>query len=121
MFINKHRFEYGFEDGYIRHFEWYLTHNFYTYECLQKMLEEIEQAAELLEKDYNNPMLTRVKERFSIYYMCESSHPDYIAGGDKHIEKHKDVVIDFYKRFVARMRKMMENNPQTNVISIMGP
>lgn len=121
LFINKHRYEYGVEDGYIQRFEWYLTHNFYTYECMYKMLKDIEETTELLEKDYNNEKLTKLKERFSIFYLCESNHLDYIARDNRSIEKHKGVIINFYTRFVERMRKMMENNPETNVISIMGP
>ena len=37
------------------------------------------------------------------------------------IQKHIFVVIDFYKRFTKRIIKMMENNKNTNIISIMGP
>ncbi|MCD8216305.1 MAG: hypothetical protein LUC97_11810 [Clostridiales bacterium] len=37
------------------------------------------------------------------------------------IKENVNVVIDFYNRFVKRMNKMMEDNPETNLISIMGP
>lgn len=119
LYYNQHRYE--CYEGYIEHFEWYLTHNFYTYETLSKMLNDIESAADMLKKDYYNPMLAPIKERFSIFYMCEQNHPDWINGNKMAIEDHVDVVIDFYNRFVARVRKMMIDNPQTNLLSIMGP
>ena len=100
-------------------FEWYLTHNFFTYDSLYKMVDEILIVADMLEKDYNNPKLNDIKKRFSIYYM--TSQDDIDHNNKEAIQKHIFVVIDFYKRFTKRIIKMMENNKNTNIISIMGP
>lgn len=116
---NKRRFEDGV--GYIERFEWYLTHNFYTYEVLEKMVNEILSVAELLESDYNNPSLSKIKERYSIYYMCSRDDIDFVNNDNSAISKHISVVIDFYKRFAKRLTLMMKNNPETTLISIMGP
>ena len=117
MYYNKHRFEMG----YITEFQWYLTFNFFTYDAMRNMLADIENVIMLLENDSSNQLLIPVKESFSIIYMCESSHEDYINKNEEAIDDHIDVVIDFYKRFVYRIRKMMDNNPQVDVLSIMGP
>ena len=53
--------------------------------------------------------------------MCDITHPDYINCNDYAIKDHIDEVIDFYHRFVIRMRKKLNDNPQTDLISIMGP
>ncbi len=118
---NKNRFEYGI--GYIREFEWYLTHNFYTYETIEKMCEEMLIKAELLECDFDNPDLTKLKENFSVYYICENRDTDYIVGDNSPnaMKRHIRVVVHFYRHFVKRLTQMMENNPETNIISIMGP
>ena len=118
LYFNQHRFEYA---GYIEGFEWNLTTNFYTYDCINKMLDDIESAAEMLKNDYSNELLAPVKEKFSLYNMCEPSHSDWINRNQAAIKDHVDVVIDFYGRFVHRLRKMMSDNPQTHLISIMGP
>lgn len=116
---NKRRYEYYM--GYISGFEWYLTHNFYTYDVLNEMVKEILEVAALLESDYNNPRLDDIKKKFSIFYMCHQRDVDYINGDDNAIQKHISVVIDFYHRFSKRITSMMENNKNTTVISIMGP
>ena len=106
---------------YISSFEWYLTHNFYTYDMLKKMVKEIEKVATLLETDYNNPILDGVKENFSILYMCDRNDEDYINRDYGAIPKHISVVTDFYRRFAKRITAMMENNKEANVISVIGP
>lgn len=102
-------------------FEWYLTHNFYTYECMDRMLKEIDDVALLLQTDYHNPKLVELKKGYSTFSMCSIDDPDYGSNSDAAIERHIPVVIDFYGRFTSRMRKMMENNRNTSIISFMGP
>ncbi|MCM1325736.1 MAG: hypothetical protein NC094_05220 [Bacteroidales bacterium] len=63
---------------------------------LREMVKDIEETAALLESDYINP-------------------------NDTSVQRHISVVIDFYHRFAKRITAMMENNKDTNVISIMGP
>lgn len=119
LIYNKRRFEDGL--GFINGFEWYLTYNFFTYESVRALVEDIESVAELLKADFDNPALTDVKKSFSIFYMCPSDDKDYIEENSANIGKHIDVVIDFYKRFAKRILQMLDNNPDTDLISIMGP
>jgi len=113
LIYNKNRYDAS------RAFEWSLTHNFYTYDTLYKMVDEILVISDMLKKDYNNPELNEIKKRFSIYYMTSPNDIDH--ENKEAIQDHISVVIDFYKRFTNRIIKMMENNQNTNVISIMGP
>lgn len=119
LIYNKRRFEDGL--GFINGFEWYLTYNFFTYESVRALAEDIEGVAELLKSDFDNPALTDVKKSFSIFYMCPSDDKDYIEGNSANIGKHIGVVINFYKRFAKRILQMLDNNPDTDLISIMGP
>ncbi len=116
LYINKHRYAFG----YIHDFDWYSEENFYTYESMREMLAEIMQTAELLENDYDNPALAEVKKGFSIYYLCAPDEPDYIAHKEENVENHKGVIIDFYKRFVARMYRMLDEYPMAHAISVLG-
>ena len=119
LIYNKNRYEPG--EGFIENFEWYLTYNFFTYQDLQEIIEDIKHSANLLETDYNNSELDELKKNFSIFYMCAPDSEDYRLGNSNAIESHIDVVIDFYERFTKRLKQMIENNPQTFLISIMGP
>jgi len=107
LLYNARRYQNG---NYVKGFEWYLTDNFYTYECMDIMLGEIEVMAELLEADYENDSLKELKKHF------RKSSPWY-----ENINYSTEAIINFYRRFVTRMRTMMKNNPETNFISIMGP
>lgn len=119
LICNKRRYE-DFE-GFIDGFKWYLTYNFFTYERIRAMAEDINKTAELLKTDFDDPSLAELKKSFSIFYMCPRDHKDYIEGNSENIKDHIDVVTDFYKRFTKRILQMLENNPETDVISIMGP
>jgi len=116
---NKNRYECGM--GYVTDFEWYITHNFFTYQSIKVMLQDISCCADRLETDYDDPVLDDLKKWFSIFYMCSPDSEDYKSGNDQAIRKHIAVVIDFYRRFVKRLTLMMENNPEAFLISIMGP
>ncbi len=119
LIYNKRRFKDGL--GFINGFEWYLTYNFFTYESVRALAEDIDSVAELLKADFDNPALTDAKKSFSIFYMCPSDDKGYIEVNSASIRKHIDVVIDFYKRFANRILKMLDNNPDTDLISIMDP
>lgn len=128
-FLNKHfddsltynKRRYDINDGYIHGFEWDLTYNFFTYDTLKDMINDISQTAQMLENDYYNPRLRDVKKLFSIFYMCSCDDEDYINRNINNIHKHISIVTDFYCRFTRRLEKMMKDNPDTNVISIKGP
>ena len=119
LIYNKERF-----DGvYIEGFAWWIDENFFTYDQIENMCQEIEECAKLLAVDYENELLDGVKERFSIFYMCDQDENDYKNrdSSDEAMKRHVDVVIDFYNRFVTRIRKMMKDTPETNLILITGP
>lgn len=119
LVYNKRRYE-DFED-FISGFVWNLTYNFFTFEGIRALAADIEHAAELLKTNYDDPALEEVTKRFSIYYMCPRDDIDYIEGNFENIRSHVDVVIDFYKRFAKRILQMLDNNPDADLISIMGP
>ena len=103
-------------------FEWYLTYNFFTYETINKMCDEILEVADLLENDYKNPVLEPIKKSFSFCYECDLNC-DIINGGNClfDVDKNIGIVIRFYRQFVKLIREIMSKNPQTSIISIMGP
>ena len=84
---------------------------------------QILEITELLTTNYEDERLDCVKKNFSIFYMCEKDDADYQNGdnSEEAIRGHVNVVIDFYRRFVNRLRRMMKNNTATELLSIMGP
>ncbi len=106
-------------------FQWNLDYNIYTYDTMKVMLNDIEECCNLLKTDYDNPKLDDLKKHFSIY----TFEPDLLyerkkLGKKKEAEIIKNniyIAIEFYERFVHRMRTMMDNAKDYNLISFMGP
>lgn len=123
---------------YKEEFEWNLEHNVYTYDGVRKMLREIRESANLMEKDFHDVSLDKVKENFPHWLndIAWASFGDY-RKNDEHGERAEWVrgkswescwedadiaaVVDFYRRFCIRMEKMMECSPEFREISFKGP
>lgn len=104
-------------------FEWNLEHNLYTYETVEKMLQEIEDCSNLLKTDYNNPKIKKIKARFHTSSFV-SENPFTQNSEQEREEKIKVniyVATEFYERFVRRIRLMMKNNKDCDFVSFMGP
>ena len=85
------------------------------------MLLDIVEMTWLLENDYYNPKLDELKNRFKTYYMTNEDEIDHNDNSPEAIKRNIGCVIDFYKRFVIRMKYMMESYPSCDVICFEGP
>ncbi len=121
LIYNRNRVE-VLEDGYENVFQWYLTENFYTYETMEKMCRDMTDTADMLIHDFYNPALDEVKENFSLLYMTDYDNVDHERDVSPSVmKKHIFVVVDFYLKFVYRIRQMIDNNPDFDLISFEGP
>ena len=106
-------------------FEWNLEYNIYTYEAMKRMLDEISTVSELLKTDFDNPVLADIKKRFHPFTFDpdENRYQKKLTDFEKEqlIRNNIHIDTDFYDRFVRRMRQMMENADNYELISFMGP
>jgi len=109
-------------------FERWADPNLYSYLTMKEMLQEIEEKTRLLQEDFENPELKELIDDFSISDFL----PDELWGlpdqEDWNEEKRREIIrdnlgiaIDFYARFVKRVRKLMEQNPDSDCICFSGP
>lgn len=109
-------------------FERWADPNLYSYPTMKKMLQEIEEKTRLLQEDFENPELKELIDDFSISDFL----PDELWGlpdqEDWNEEKRREIIqdnlgiaLDFYARFVKRVRKLMERNPDCECICFSGP
>lgn len=104
-------------------FDWY-GDNYFTYESMKEIIADMERCADMLQRDYDNPLLDELKNDFPapcfdedyFYTAKEKRPPDNVI-----IEKNRRVAVDFYRRFARRMRSMMEHAPQYELICFTGP
>lgn len=115
-------------DGTQTTFEWYLTYNYYTMQSIQDMISEIKEIIELLEDDFNNSKLDYIKEDYDwILYLDHRVNTQNLPYDKneriKLTENYKDLIINFYNRFIKYMENMIEEGSKNGykLISFMGP
>lgn len=109
-------------------FEWYLTYNYYTMKSIQDMINEIREIIDLMKDDFSNPKLDYIKEDYDWILFLDSRVNNKNLPDDKNeriklTENYKDVIINFYSRFIKYMENMIEEGTKKGykLISFMGP
>ena len=84
-------------------FEWYLTYNFFTFDSIKNILNDIRGTIDVLSSGLTNEFTSKLRE-------------------NRYIAEDK-LIIDFYQRFVYRMEYMLKVGEEKgfNLISFMGP
>lgn len=112
--VNKNRFE---GDTQIKGFRWNLEHNFYTYEQMNKMLDDMINFARLM-RDEN---IDELKEQYPIMKKEGWADIDLLKNVYKNKYYYPCAVHIFYLRFVGYIDKMLAKNPDKKYFSVMGP
>ena len=131
---NKKRVDYHSDDeqtSYISGFEWYLTHNFYTYDAIKNMLKDISDTIDTLSSGRENEFTAKLKEKrgFATYELIYAKNltdeqiKEYNVNRPKEDDTEIELIIDFYNRFIYRIEYMMRVGKEKgyNLISFMGP
>lgn len=134
--VNKKRVEMNWldDDGnekviYVEGFEWYLTHNYYTFESIKEMLKEIRETMEAISSGKETEFTEQIRKKrgFVTYRSCyEINSNEGLVRGNKESEDDSskaNQIIDFYRRFINRMEYMMTVGEENgfDLISFMGP
>ena len=109
-------------------FERWADRNLYSYHTMKKMLQDIEEKTKLLQEDFENPELKELIDDFSISDFLPDELWDLPDQEDWNEEKRREIIrdnlgiaLDFYARFVKRVRKLMERSPDSDCICFTGP
>ena len=112
-------------------FEWYLTHNFFTFDQIVHILKDIEDTIDALtsgrETEYTKKL--KVKRGTATYQLLyakdlnEEEIAEYNASRPTEDDTEAELLVDFYQRFLYRMEYMMKVGKEKgyNLISFMGP
>lgn len=112
-------------------FEWYLTHNFYTFEAVRKILVDIKHTIDALISGIDTEFTQKLKikrgtETYELLYakgLTEEQIKAYNDNRPKEDDTEAEMVIDFYQRFLYRMEYMLKVGEEKgyDLISVMGP
>lgn len=112
-------------------FEWYLEHNYFTFEQMVSILKDIVDTIEALasgkETEYTKKLkLKRGTATYQLLYAKDLNAEEvaaYNANRPTEDNTEVDLVIDFYQRFLYRMEYMLKVGREKgyNLISFMGP
>lgn len=112
-------------------FEWYLEHNYFTFEQMVSVLKDIEDTVDALasgkETEYTKKL--KIKRGTATYQLLCAKDLNaeevaaYNANRPTGDNTEVDLVIDFYQRFLYRMEYMLKVGKEKgyNLISFMGP
>lgn len=111
-------------------FEWYLTHNFFTFDSITSILNAINDTIDALDSERDNEFTAKLREKrgtatYQLLYardMSEDQIKAYNANRPTEDNTEIDLIIDFYRRFVYRMEYMMKVGKEKgyDLISFMG-
>ena len=112
-------------------FEWYLTHNFFTFNSIQQILKDITDTVDALifGKQTEYTKMLNIKRGTAAYQLLyaknlnEEEAAKYNANRPTKDDTEAALVVDFYQRFLYRMEYMMKVGKEKgyNLISFMGP
>ena len=108
-------------------FSWHLTYNYFSFDDIKKLINEIEEIISLLKSDYDNPKLDEIKKNYNLILYLDS-RIDYrkIQAKEKCnklIKNYINEIINFYKRFIDYLERMMmiSKEYEYNLITFIGP
>ncbi|MBE5804280.1 MAG: hypothetical protein E7316_07195 [Clostridiales bacterium] len=112
-------------------FEWYLEHNFFTFDSMVLILKDIEDTVDALisgrETEYTQKLkIKRGTATYQLVYaknLNEEEIAEYNANRPTEDDTQVALIVDFYQRFLYRMEYMMKVGKEKgcNLISFMGP
>lgn len=112
-------------------FEWYLEHNFFTFDSMAQILKDIEDTVDALisgrETEYTQKLkIKRGTATYQLVYaknLNEEEIAEYNANRPTEDDTQVALIVDFYQRFLYRMEYMMKVGKEKgyNLISFMGP
>ena len=95
---------------------------------MEKLLLDIESKKRLLTENFESEELSSLISSFDYWHFLPDEMKKSLAYNEQSNEEKRRIIkdniflaTDFYSRFVARMRSMMEHCPEYNLISFMGP
>ena len=112
-------------------FEWYLEHNFFTFDSMALILKDIEDTVDALisgrETEYTQKL--KIKRGTATYQLVYAKNltaeevAEYNANRPTEDDTAEALVVDFYQRFLYRMEYMMKVGKEKgyNLVSFMGP
>lgn len=112
-------------------FEWYLTHNFFTFDSMQQISKDIKDTLDALisgkETEYTQKLKIKGSTAARRLAYAKNQYSDEVAEYSTSRSPEYDtevaLIVDFYRRFIYRMEYMMKIGAEKgyNLISFMGP
>ena len=112
-------------------FEWYLEHNFFTFDSMVLILRDIADTVDALSAGRANEFTEKLKIKrgtstYQLVYaknLSDDEIAEYNANRPTEDDTEIGLILDFYRRFTYRMEYMLKVGKEKgyNLISFMGP
>jgi len=115
----------------VRGFEWYLTHNYFTFDSMVAILKDINDTVDALSSGRENEFTEKLRKKrgtstYQLLYaknLSEEEIAKYNANRPTEDDTEIELILDFYRRFIYRMEYMLKVGKEKgyHLISFMGP
>lgn len=115
----------------VRGFEWYLTHNYFTFDSIEAILADIKDTIDALSTGRDNEFTGELRKKrgtstYQLVYAKDLSDEEiveYNANRPTEDDTEIELILDFYHRFIYRMEYMLKVGKEKgyDLISFMGP
>jgi len=95
--------------------------NFYSYDMINEICDEILEMADKLENDYWSPGYEKIKHNIKILYEIDCKNYKSDQNDPDVFRAYLHHVISFLLRFVKAIKGIMSDNPECNIVSVSGP
>jgi hypothetical protein len=106
----------------------YLETKYFTKEMVYNLCDDILNTCNTIMLNFNDPLLDNLKKRISIIYLAndeERENYDIMnmsnEDENKFIENNRERIVDFYNRFIERIKKLVNNMDENKRIKICSP
>ena len=116
---------------YIDGFEWYLTHNYYTFESVQRIIKDLKDTADALSSGTETSYTLKLREKrgsatYKLVYakdLSDEEVEEYNRNRPQEDDTEVSLIVDFYNRLIYRLEYMLRIGAENgyNMISFMGP
>lgn len=112
-------------------FEWYLTHNFFTFDSIKNIMKDVSDTIDALSSGRETEYTKKLRKKRGLATgkllyakdMSEEQIKEYNVNRPTEDDTETELIIDFYRRFLYRMEYMLKVGEEKgyNSISFMGP
>ena len=102
-------------------FEWYLTHNFYSYDAVRDMLNDIRLVMDAMKCEGLDAVPPELSKDIKNWFFTVTDRSVDRSAAETLAYASLSIIMEYYRSFINHIEEIMAKHPEWPLISIMGP